>query len=401
MLDFDTAQAQIAARGQAPTATLSAPLDALAGRVLAQDMIATLDLPPADNSAMDGYALRLADYAPGRSLPIQQRCYAGETPEALRPGQAIRLFTGSLLPAGADTVVMQEDCHEADEAVQILQPPQRGLHIRRRGEDMARNTIVLPRGTLLGPAHIAILAAQGLDHAAVYPRLRLGLLTTGDELIAPGEPLPPAAIYNSNGPMLTALCQQMNTEVCHVLHVPDQPAQTEAALRTLLADCDLVLSIGGASVGEKDLIKPAIEALGGALDLWRVSMKPGKPVALADIGGRPIVCLPGNPVSAFVVFTLLVTPLIRALQGRIDIFPPVQRGTLRSEKPWGGGTRDDFLRVQVAYGDALPALTPHVQQSSGAMSSLAWAHGLARVPSGEPVSDGTPLDWYALADWLR
>lgn len=401
MLDFDTAQAQITARGRAPTGHMDYPLDALAGRVLAQDIVATLDLPPADNSAMDGYALRLSDYAPDCALPIQQRCFAGDTPEPLRAGQAIRLFTGSLLPAGADAIVMQEDCREADDAVLILQPPQPDIHIRRRGEDMARGTVVLPRGTLIGPAQIAILAAQGLAHAAVYPRIRLGLLTTGDELIAPGQALPPAAIYNSNGPMLAALCQQMGAEVCHVLHAPDEPIDIEAALSTLLADCDLVLSIGGASVGEKDLVKPAIEALGGTLDLWRVSMKPGKPVGLADIGGCPVVCLPGNPVSAFVVFTLLVTPLIRAMQGRIDTLPPAQSGTLHSDASWGGGSRDDFLRVQVAHGAQLPTLTPHPQQSSGAMSSLAWADGLARVPIGDSVSDGKLLNWYALADWLR
>lgn len=401
MLDFDSAQAQMAARGQAPTGESSCPLHALIGRVLAQDIVATLDLPPADNSAMDGYALRLSDYAPGRALPIQQRCFAGDAPEPLRSGQAIRLFTGSLLPEGADTIVIQENCHEAENAVQILQTPHAGEYIRRRGEDMTRGAIVLPRGTLIGPAQIAILAAQGLAKAAVYPRIRLGLLTTGDELIAPGQALPPAAIYNSNGPMLATLCQQMGAEVCHVLHAADKPADIEAALRTLLTDCDLVLSIGGASVGEKDLVKPAIEALGGTLDLWRVSMKPGKPVALADVDGCPVVCLPGNPVSAFVVFTLLVTPLIRAMQGRIDPLPAVQRGTLSSNASWGGGSRDDFLRVQVAYGAQLPALTPHAQQSSGAMSSLAWADGLARVPIGDPVSDGTPLSWYALADWLR
>lgn len=401
MLDFDSAQAQMAARGHAPPGQADSPLDRLAGRVLAQDIVAGRDLPPADNSAMDGYALRLQDYAPERALPIQQRCYAGETPEALRPGQAIRLFTGSLLPDGADTIVVQEDCTETDRAVRIAGTPRAGDYIRRRGEDMKRGAVVLPRGTLIGPAQIAVLAAQGLDHAAVYPRVRLGLLTTGDELIAPGQPMRPAAIYNSNGPMLSALCRQMNTEVAHVLHAPDTPADIEVALRTLLGTCDLVLSIGGASVGEKDLVKPAIEALGGTLDLWRVSMKPGKPVALATIDGRPLICLPGNPVSAFVVFTLLVTPLIRALQGRTDTCPPVQRGVLRSEASWGGGSRDDFLRVQVAYGDAQPLLKPHAQQSSGAMSSLAWAHGLARVPAGASVSDGAGLDWYALADWLR
>lgn len=401
MLNFDTAQAQMAARGRMPTEYTNIPLDALAGYVLARDIVAPLDLPPSDNSAMDGYALRLVDYAPGRTLPIQQRCFAGETPEPLLPGQAIRLFTGSLLPAGADTIVMQENCQEADGAVQILQAPKLNAHIRRRGEDMTRGSVILARGTLIGPAQIAVLAAQGLAAAPAYPRLRIGLLTTGDELIPPGQALGQAAVYNSNGAMLTALCRQMNTDVPLVLHAHDEAAEIEAALYSLLTQCDLVLSVGGASVGEKDLVKPAIEKLGGTLDLWRVGMKPGKPVALADIADHPVVCLPGNPVSAYVVFTLLVTPLIRAMQGRREVLPPVQRGTLRSESAWGDGSRDDFLRVQVTHQNGLPALTPHSQQSSGALSSLAWADGLARVPAGDNATNGTQLNWYALSDWLR
>lgn len=401
MLDFDTAQAQMAARGCTPTRHMDNPLDALDGCVLAQDIIAALDLPPADNSAMDGYALRLADYAPGRALPIQQRCFAGDAPEPLRPGQATRLFTGSLLPAGADTIAMQEDCQETDGTVQILREPRPGAHIRRRGEDMTRDSTILARGTVVGPAQIALLAAQGFATAPVYPRLRIGLLTTGDELIPPGQALHHAAIYNSNGPMLAALCRQMGADVPRVLHARDQAAEIKAALHSLLAQCDLVLSVGGVSVGEKDLVKPAIESLGGTLDLWRVSMKPGKPVALADIAGRPVVCLPGNPVSAYVVFTLLVTPLIRTMQGRRETLPPILRGTLRTQSVWRGGSRDDFLRVQVSYQGDRAALSPHHQQSSGALSSLAWANGLARVPAGGSATDGMQLDWYALSDWLR
>lgn len=401
MLDFDAAQARLAARGRAPAGHETIPLDALAGRVLAEDVVAVLDLPPADNSAMDGYALRAADAAaPGATLPIQQRCFAGQAPEPLLPGQAIRLFTGSVIPAGADTVAMQEDCREDDGRVAFLTPPPPGRHIRRRGEDMRAGQTVLARGTRLAAGHLAVLAAQGYDRAPVFPRLKVGILTTGDELVPPGQPLPPAAIHNSNAPMLASLCGGLGATAPMLRHARDDAQATRQALAELNEACDLVLSVGGASVGEKDLVKPAIEALGGTLDLWRVRMKPGKPVALAELNGRPVVCLPGNPVSAFAVFTLLVSPLIRGLQGRRDVLPPVRRGILDTARAVGGD-RDDFLRIQTTQGaTGLPRLTPHTQQSSGALSSLAWAHGLARIPAGARLESGAEVDWMALSDWL-
>ncbi|CAM3789989.1 gephyrin-like molybdotransferase Glp [Castellaniella denitrificans] len=401
MLDFDAAQARLAARGRAPAGHETIPLDALAGRVLAEDVVAVLDLPPADNSAMDGYALRAADAAaPGATLPIQQRCFAGQAPEPLLPGQAIRLFTGSVIPAGADTVAMQEDCREDDGRVAFLTPPPPGRHIRRRGEDMRAGQTVLARGTRLAAGHLAVLAAQGYDRAPVFPRLKVGILTTGDELVPPGQPLPPAAIHNSNAPMLASLCGGLGATAPMLRHARDDAQATRRALAELNEACDLVLSVGGASVGEKDLVKPAIEALGGTLDLWRVRMKPGKPVALAELNGRPVVCLPGNPVSAFAVFTLLVSPLIRGLQGRRDVLPPVRRGILDTARAVGGD-RDDFLRIQATQGaTGLPRLTPHTQQSSGALSSLAWAHGLARIPAGARLESGAEVDWMALSDWL-
>ncbi|CAM5218839.1 Molybdopterin molybdenumtransferase OS=Castellaniella defragrans OX=75697 GN=HNR28_000683 PE=3 SV=1 [Castellaniella defragrans] len=297
MLDFDTAQARLAERATPPSLTETLPLHRLNGRVLATDVAAALDLPPADNSAMDGYAVRAADVGPGVTLPIQQRCFAGQAPEPLRAGQAIRLFTGSLIPAGADAVIMQEDCQEADRQVTFSRAVPAGQFIRLRGEDMARGQVVLRRGTVLGAAHIAVLAAQGIAQAPVFAPLRVGILTTGDELVAPGSPLPPAAIYDSNAPMLASLCLQLGTAEPLMRHVRDDATAIEAALQDLNGRCDLVLSVGGASVGEKDLVKPTLEALGGTLDLWRVRMKPGKPVALAELRGRPLVCLPGNPVS--------------------------------------------------------------------------------------------------------
>jgi molybdopterin molybdotransferase len=400
MLDFDTAQTRLAQRATPPSHRETVPLHAVAGRILAADVTATLDLPPADNSAMDGYAVRASEAAPGATLPIQQRCFAGHRPEPLRPGHAIRLFTGSLVPEGADAVVMQEDCQETGDQVTFSRAVTPGNFVRMRGEDMARGAVILRQGTLLGAAQTAVLAAQGIAQVPVFPRIRVGILTTGDELVTPGMPLPPAAIYDSNAPMLASLCAALGTDAPILRHARDDTAAIQQALRELSADCDLVLSVGGASVGEKDLVKPALEALGGTLDLWRVRMKPGKPVALAELGGRPLVCLPGNPVSSFVVFALLVSPLIRGLQGRHTVFPPVRRGLLGGDQPQGG-EREDFLRIQADAANGSTRLVPYHQQSSGAISSLNWAHGLARIPAGTRTSPGTEVAWYAFQDWLN
>ncbi|UYO92996.1 gephyrin-like molybdotransferase Glp [Pollutimonas sp. M17] len=400
MLDFDSAQTRLSTAGKPPAITEVCPLHQAAGRVLAQTLFATLDLPPADNSAMDGYAIRHADYAPGRPLPVQQRCYAGERPEALEPGHAIRLFTGSLVPAGADTIVMQEDGVENDDRFEISRPPVLGAHVRLQGEDVREGDQLLAKGTRLGAAEIALLASQGYAQLTVYAPLRVGILTTGDELVSPGQPRADEHIYNSNGPMLAALVEQMGASVAHVLHARDTRESLQEAFAILLRDCDLVLTVGGVSVGEKDLVKPTIEQLGGVLDLWRVCMKPGKPVALAHIDGKPVVCLPGNPVSAYAVFALLVTPLLRSMQGRTQVMPAVQYGILASDRVFNE-KRDDFLRVQASFEpQGQTTLTPYGQQGSGIISSLPWASGLARIPANTAMRNGDTVAYYDLARWL-
>lgn len=400
MLDFDSAQTRLAAAGGHPSVTETCPLTQARGRVLAQTLFATLDLPPADNSAMDGYAIRHADYAPGQNLPVQQRCYAGVKPQALQPGNTIRLFTGSLLPEHADTIVMQEDADEIDNALTIQRAPVKGAHIRYRGEDIRAGEQAFAKGTLLGAAQIAMLASQGYAELTVYAQLKVGILTTGDELVSPGQPRGDEHIYNSNGAMLAALVENMGAKAVHVLHALDTEASLQSAFETLLQDCDLVLTVGGVSVGEKDLVKPAIEQFGGTLDLWRVCMKPGKPVALAHAANKPIVCLPGNPVSAFAVFTTLVSTLIRSMQGRVQIMPVLQYGRLCTQKIFDD-SREEFLRVS-AQPDAggIMQLTPHTQQGSGIISSLAWASGLARIPANTPIQDGAIVPYYDFQHWL-
>ncbi|NYT86852.1 gephyrin-like molybdotransferase Glp [Pollutimonas harenae] len=400
MLDFDTAQAQLAAAGGHPSITEKCSLSQARGRVLAQTLFATLDLPPADNSAMDGYAIRHADYAAGKSLPVQQRCYAGAKPQDLLPGSTIRLFTGSLLPKGADTVVMQEDADESNDELLIQHVPKLGSHIRHRGEDIRAGEQLFAKGSLLGAAQIAMLASQGYAEVSVYPALKVGILTTGDELVNPGQPRSDEHIYNSNGTMLAALVENMGARAIHVLHALDTEASLQSALATLLQDCDLVLTVGGVSVGEKDLVKPAIEQFGGSLDLWRVCMKPGKPVALAHAANKPIVCLPGNPVSAFAVFTLLVSPLLRSMQGRTRIMPPLGYGKLSTQKEFKD-SREEFLRVNAqANIEGHTHLKPYPQQGSGIISSLSWASGLARIPANTSIKDGDIVPYYDFQHWL-
>lgn len=400
MLDFDQAQTLLANAAGPLQRSEEVGLADAAGRVLAADLQATVDIPPADNSSMDGYALRMADWGPGVRLPIQQRCYAGDIPEPLKPGHAIRLFTGSLIPAGADTVVMQEDAVEADGHVEISRQPESDLYIRRRGEDTMAGSPLLAAGTLLEAAHVALLASQGLASVPVFGQLRMGILTTGDELVLPGQPRATEQIYNSNGPMLAVLARGMGALPVHVLHARDTEEDLLAAFKTLLADCDLVLTVGGVSVGERDLVKPALATLGGELSLWKVRMKPGKPVALAQIDGKPVVSLPGNPVSAYAVFAMLVSPLVRRMQGRETLFPPISHLPLRTEQP-RQDAREEFLRVQRRPAeDGGAELVPYVHQGSGVISSLPWATGLARLPAGVPVHDQDRVPYYDLRHWL-
>ncbi|MBU4613095.1 molybdopterin molybdotransferase MoeA [Achromobacter sp. GG226] len=401
MLDVDAAQRQLAEAGKAPAVAEPCALAQAVGRVLAADVTATLAMPPEDNSAMDGYAVRLADVAPERVLPVQQRCYAGQMPEPLAPGQAIRLFTGSVMPAGADAVIMQEDAVEDARGVRFTEMPRAGQHIRRQGEDVVLGSVLAQAGARLTAAHVAVLAAQGITQVPVWPRLRVGVLTTGDEIVPGGAAREPQQIFNSNAPMLTALLEGLGAQVALARHAADTEGDLARAFTELAAGCDLVISVGGVSVGEKDLVKPVLESLGGALALWKVRMKPGKPVALGQVAGKPVVCLPGNPVSAYAVMAILVSPLVRRMQGRASVFPPVRRAVLRTSKPFGEG-RDNFLRVQADTDDeARLTVAPHAGQTSGIMSALPWAHGLARIPAHAQRGDGDVVDYYAFDDWLR
>ena len=361
--------------------------DAL-GRVLAVAVQSTVDVPPADNSAMDGYALRTADVpAAGTLLPVSQRIPAGTPPQPLATGTAARIFTGAQIPAGADAVVMQELCGAEGDAVRVQTVPALGASIRRRGEDVARGDCVLAAGVRLTPQALGLAASVGIGALTVARRPRVAFFSTGDELVMPGQPLPEGAIYNSNRYMLRGLLEAFGCECRDLGIVGDTLEATRAALREAAA-CDLVVSCGGVSVGEEDHLKPAVEAE-GALQLWQMAIKPGKPLAYGHVrrtggGTAHFIGLPGNPVSCFVTFALAVRPVLLRLQGAADVTAPAL--SLRADFEWPkADRRREFLRARLNANGGLD-LYPH--QGSGVLTSTVWADGLVDNPPNQRVAPG-------------
>jgi molybdopterin molybdotransferase len=372
-----------------------ATFDAL-GRVLGEDVRSGLDVPPADNTSMDGYAMRCADVpAAGTVLPVSQRIPAGVVGEPLKPGTAARIFTGAQVPAGADAVVMQEQCEALGEAVRVDVVPAPGQWIRRRGEDVQQDQVVLSAGTRLTPQALGLAASVGAAMLPVMRRPRVALFSTGDELVMPGEPLKPGAIYNSNRFTLRALIQAMGCECTDLGIVPDNLAATRDALRRAALGNDLIVSSGGVSVGEEDHLRPAVQAE-GRIELWQIAIKPGKPLAFGEVA-RPdgsaawIVGLPGNPVSSFVTFLLMVRPVLLRLQGARDL--QAQATTLRADFDWPRpDKRREFLRARRNDAGGLD-LFPN--QSSGVLTSAVWGDGLVDNPSGHAIRRGDAVRFIA------
>jgi molybdopterin molybdotransferase len=356
------------------------------GRILAEPVVATLDVPGADNTQMDGYAVRVADCASGATtLPVSQRVPAGQVGAPLAPGTAARIFTGALIPPGADAVVMQEQCTPHDDGtVTIAHLPRPGDWIRRRGEDVASGTVVLAAGTRLRSQELGLVASLGQASVTVRRRLRVAVFFTGDELAMPGEPLAPGAIYNSNRFTLRALLEDLGCTIVDLGIVPDTLAATRAALRQAAAGNDLIVTSGGVSVGEEDHIKPAVEAE-GRLDMWQIAVKPGKPLAFGEVGPAFFLGLPGNPVSSFITFLLFVRPFIARLQGQLN--DPVPRGfALRADFDWPSpDRRNEFLRARV---NAQGGLDLFPNQGSGVLTSTVWADGLIDNPPGQAIARG-------------
>ncbi|MCI5070345.1 gephyrin-like molybdotransferase Glp [Acidovorax sp.] len=371
------------------------------GRVLAQDCTSALHVPPQDNSSMDGYAVRCADVAaPGTVLPVSQRIAAGSAGEPLTPGTAARIFTGAPVPPGANAILMQEDCEAVEPgSVRIHAVPQPGQWIRRAGEDITRGAVVLATGTRLSPAELGLAASIGLHQLPVARRPRVALFSTGDELVMPGEVPPdqmrPGAIYNSNRFFLRAMLLRLGCEVTDFGIVPDRREATIAALRDASSAHDLILTSGGVSVGEEDHIKPAVESL-GRLDLWQIAMKPGKPFAYGTVGSTHFVGLPGNPVSSFLTFALLVRPFVLRLQGVQEVAPKSIAVTARFDWP-RADKRREFLRVRRHPQRGLELFS---NQSSGVLTSAAWGDGVVDNPAGQTIAAGDTVQYIAFSDLL-
>ena len=377
-----------------------ATFDAL-GRVLQRDLRSTLDVPPQDNTSMDGYALRCADVpVAGTVLPVSQRIPAGTVGAPLQPGSAARIFTGAQLPIGADAVVMQEQCEALGVGVRVNTVPAAGQWIRRRGEDVRSGAVVLPAGTRLTPQALGLAATVGAATLSVSRRPRVALFSTGDELAMPGEPLKPGAIYNSNRYTLRAAVQAMGCDCTDLGIVPDRLDATRAALRRAAEGNDLIVTSGGVSVGEEDHLRPAVQ-LEGRIELWQIAIKPGKPLAFgevkrADGSSAWIIGLPGNPVSSFITFLLMVRPVLLRLQGATSLAP--KRVPQRADFDWPRpDKRREFLRVRCNDAGGLD-LFPN--QSSGVLTSVVWGDGVVDNPSGRSIRAGDAVDFMSFAELL-
>lgn len=408
LLALDEALLRLLASASPVLDSETVPVGEADGRVLAADVVSALHVPPQDNSSMDGYALRCADVvAPGVQLPVSQRIPAGASGLPLQAGTVARIFTGAPVPPGADAVVMQEDCQAlppsgagADLAlVQVNIQAVPGQYIRRAGEDVAHGDVVLARGQRLGPAELGLAASIGMASLAVARRPRVALFSTGDELVMPGakapQDMPPGAIYNSNRFFLGALLRRMGCVVSDLGIVPDQREATVQALRDASLSHDVILTSGGVSVGEEDHIKPAVQAL-GSLDLWQIAIKPGKPFAYGRIGAAHFMGLPGNPVSSFVTFLLLVRPFLLQLQGTREV--AMKTVAARADFTWAkADKRREFLR---ARRNADGGLDLFPNQSSGVLTSAVWGDGLIDNPPGCRIAPGDTVRFASFAELL-
>lgn len=367
-------------------------------RVLADDLYSSIDVPGYDNSAMDGYAVRSEDcQVSGSMLPIRQRIPAGQVGSTLEPGSAARIFTGAPVPEGADAVIMQEMCVQQDDNVTINTTVKAGCNVRRAGEDIATGEAVLHAGKRLRAQELGLLASVGLAEFKVKRRLKVATFFTGDEIVSPGQPLAPGQIYNSNRYTLRGLLQTMDCEVIDLGIVPDTLEATVDVLQRAAEGADLVITSGGVSVGEEDYVRIALEQL-GELSMWRIAMKPGKPVAFGKVGKALFMGLPGNPVSVFVTFLLFARALILKLQGADDyLAKPV---SVIADFDWPKVKRQEYLRVRLAHDDNQVKAQLYPHQGSGVLSSASWADGLVEVKIDGDIKKGDLVNYLSFQGML-
>ncbi|MCU7650012.1 molybdopterin molybdotransferase MoeA [Pseudomonas piscis] len=369
------------------------PLAATQGRVLAEPLVSSLDLPPWPNSAMDGYALRLEDWK-GEPLPVSQKIFAGQAPEPLQPGTCARIFTGAPVPVGADCVEMQENTEvQDDQRVRFTEPLKVGQNIRPQGQETTIGEQILAAGTRLGPIEQGLAASLGCAELDVIRRVRVAVLSTGDELLEPGQPLGPGQIYNSNRVLLCSWLQRLGCEVLDAGILPDDLAATRERLAELKG-VDLILSTGGVSVGEADFLGLALREA-GELALWKLAIKPGKPLTFGHFRGVPVIGLPGNPASTLVTFALLARPYLLRRQGVQSVQP--LRFQVAAGFAWPQpGNRREYLRGRLEDGQAII----YRNQSSGVLRSAAWAEGLVEVPEGRTLIVGDEVAFIPLSELL-
>jgi molybdopterin molybdotransferase len=395
MLSVDEALTQLLAAAKPVAEVEDVPTLEASGRVLARAQRSTMDVPPMDNSAMDGYAVRSRDAHAGAVLKVGQKIMAGSVGKALEPGTAARIFTGAPIPHGADAVVMQEHTRSEGDKVVIDRAPEPGQFVRFIGSDIRKGAEILPAGRRLAPQDTGLAASVGIKTLPVYRKVRLALFFTGDELVMPGEPLAPGRIYNSNRFTLRGLAQAFDCQLADYGIVPDSLEATRDVLRRAAKECDLIVTSGGVSVGEADYVKPAVEAEGRLL-MWRIAMKPGRPLAFGDVGGASFIGLPGNPVSSFVTFLIFVRPFLLKLQGRTSVEPRVI--TARADFEWPEpDSRREFLRVKW---NAQGGLDLYRTQDSAVLTSTAWADGLVDNPAGRAIRKGESVRFLSYSELL-
>lgn len=382
---------QILQQTKALQVTEQLALQKVSGRILAEDQLARVNVPPADNSSMDGYVLAFNDC--GQALAISQRITAGTSPSPLQTGTCARIFTGAEIPEGADTVVMQEEVTLDEQGKAVIPADLKlGQNVRALGQDLKEGAVVVAAGTLLDYRHLGLLASIGLAEVPVIRRPKVALLASGDELVTAGQPLKPGQIYNSNQPLLTSLLESLGAEVIQTERLADTREATEQALLAAAKQADLILSTGGVSVGEEDHIKPAVENL-GKLGLWRIAMKPGKPLAFGEIEGVSFLGLPGNPVSVFVGAQIFLRPLLTKLSGAHCVAeePSYLKGTAHFTA--STQIRQEYLRVKAKLVEGEWQLDAFPNQNSGVLSSVVWANALAVLPPDSNIKPGDKVSF--------
>ncbi|WP_416687975.1 gephyrin-like molybdotransferase Glp [Candidatus Pseudothioglobus sp. Uisw_041] len=384
--------------------TEAVSLDDSLGRILASDIHSTINVPGFDNSAMDGYTIALNDNQVAQenlSFDVVDRIAAGSTGNDLKIGNAARIFTGAPIPNGANTVVMQEECTLSKDKSQITVKRAINLNenIRPTGNDILKDNVILSSGRQIKPQDISLAASVGVGELVVFKKIKVGVFFTGDELVEPGNPLTPGKIYNSNRYALVALLKQVGCDVINLGNIEDKLDATCEALEALESQCDLIMTTGGVSVGEEDHVKPAVEKL-GELNLWKIRMKPGKPLAYGKVKQTPFIGLPGNPVSSFVTFCIFSLPFIKKMQGNSNyeskILKVKTNFDCKRAKP-----RREYARVRIDHSTETPLASLFPKQGSDVMSSVVWADGIVEIPENTTFETGTILNYYSMSELTR